>query len=650
MATPPLTAAWQLGSWQIFPSLNRLQNAHDERTLEPRVMTALVVLLQADGAVVSDEQLLKGVWDEQIVSDASLYKVIAQLRKALGDNEKPYRFIERVSGKGYRLLMSASACASGELTATNAPTDANDSLTVTHDERHPLPATTRRTASKPMLLSIWLAGLLAIALTVWHVLTLSGPWPVKNQNVAIDKRDTVTQRAALLREQKPDSVTQQDWDNYLQAKWLAAQRKPDAIAQAITLFQSVLSHAPTFSAAEVELCNAYHFHHLYNDWPLSKVMALCEPLLRHALQTDASSAAALASFGLLKHTQGDVVAAATFLDKSLALAPDAPMVLMWRANVYRESGATADALSLHERAAALDPLSGIIKRHYAFSLIGIGRVGEARKVFQEALLLEPDYSNRAIDELDMLPLTVRRASDFLRWAQRFPDRINETNHPAPAINVALIYLSLGQLHDAEHALAIAEKKHPRHQFTLLARAMWHSANGDESAAQQALQQRAALQPTNPIYAVIALMHSASENPTSAKQKFLQWFPEMASMTPNTLNDLLESGRGQLVLYWLLTQTIAERQPYIDTINQWINHNPHDDNLCLNLHLVLGQTTQANQLAVQMLQNDWLPSPNDDFYIAEHNPLWKSLDKTFFEQLNASRQRVKAAAKAAATKE
>jgi DNA-binding winged helix-turn-helix (wHTH) protein len=94
MGNDQAQSVWQLGPWQVIPARNRLQNEHTERTVEPRVMTALMVLIEAQGNVVSDEKLLAGVWAGQIVSDASLYKVIAELRKALGDSEKPYQFIE----------------------------------------------------------------------------------------------------------------------------------------------------------------------------------------------------------------------------------------------------------------------------------------------------------------------------------------------------------------------------------------------------------------------------------------------------------------------------------------------------------------------------------------------------------------------------
>ncbi len=648
------TQHWRIGPWRVFPDLNRLQNEQMERVLEPRVMAALTVLIDAKSAVVSDEQLLAGVWRGQIVSDASLYKVIAELRKALGDSDKPYQFIERVSGKGYRLLVMPEAITTPA--AVPAPIATEETST---PAQTPVLATTNENPARENLwqstdyddaikpgwslgtlreqlgqrrspLWLWAFVVIFVAVTLWQIL----PSPKKPPATPAT---TITANT-IDPERRPDTIQQKEWDSFLQARWLVAQRQADALHEAVTQLQRVIDRAPRFTAAEVELCHAYHFLHLYSDWSLNKVMALCEPLLRHALQSDDASAAALAIYGSLKLSQGDKNAAAAYLDKSLTLAPDNAIALMWRSNLYREQGEISKALPLIERAAQRDPLSGIIKRSYAFTLINSGQIGQARQVFQEALLLEPNYSNRAIDELDMLPLTVERAHSFLQWAEKFPDRVRDANGPGPAINLALVNLSIGRLHEADLALKIAEQKYAKHPFTLLARAMWHSANRDPGAAQEKLQARAALQPNNPVYAVVALIFSNEKKPQRIRAEFEQWFPAFANNASSTVQSYLNNGQGQLVMLWLLTQSDSERQLYADTINSWLDSQTVPDNLSLNLHLLLGQTEQANTLALKMLNDGWLPSPNDDFYVAEHHPLWKALDSKVFDLIRVNQRK------------
>ena len=55
---------------------------------------------ESDGAVVSAEQLLEGIWDEHVDPMSNIVSVtIARLRRKLGDPP----LIETVVGRGYRM-------------------------------------------------------------------------------------------------------------------------------------------------------------------------------------------------------------------------------------------------------------------------------------------------------------------------------------------------------------------------------------------------------------------------------------------------------------------------------------------------------------------------------------------------------------------
>ena len=63
-------------------------------------MAVLEVLLVAEGAVVSAEQLLETVWDEHADPFTNTVSVtVARLRKKLGEPE----IIDTVVGSGYRI-------------------------------------------------------------------------------------------------------------------------------------------------------------------------------------------------------------------------------------------------------------------------------------------------------------------------------------------------------------------------------------------------------------------------------------------------------------------------------------------------------------------------------------------------------------------
>ena len=61
------------------------------------------MLCEAGGDVVSQEQLIDGVWQGRALSENSVAVVIGQLRRALDDDAREPRLIETIPKRGYRL-------------------------------------------------------------------------------------------------------------------------------------------------------------------------------------------------------------------------------------------------------------------------------------------------------------------------------------------------------------------------------------------------------------------------------------------------------------------------------------------------------------------------------------------------------------------
>jgi DNA-binding response OmpR family regulator len=96
--------AFTLGAIEVRPSLREIcLNKHIE-VVEPRVMQVLVALAQADGTVVSRDQLIARCWDGRVVGDDAINRCIAKLRRLeVADPEGSFR-IETVRRVGHRLL------------------------------------------------------------------------------------------------------------------------------------------------------------------------------------------------------------------------------------------------------------------------------------------------------------------------------------------------------------------------------------------------------------------------------------------------------------------------------------------------------------------------------------------------------------------
>ncbi|RVU33548.1 hypothetical protein EOE67_16155 [Rheinheimera riviphila] len=618
---------------------------HSQQLLEPRVMTALVLLLQADGQTVTDQAMLEGVWPGLVVSDASLYKVVAQLRKALQDQQKPYQLIERVHSKGYRLLQPALRIqATTEQEATEQTvteqTPPKQTIPIQTEFPHPQPA-----AAKKAFPTLWSIGLIVLAGFGWWLWqTPTKPSPAANHPPQIAAAEQQPAKPPPAQLAPAAGFSNAQWQQYQQAKWLAQQPKAAAVQQAIALLTALLPTQQHYAPLLTDLCNSYHLLHIYSDWPLQKVLALCEPLLRQALQLQPGSAAALASFGALMLSQQNIPAATQYLDQALAIDAQDRNTLLWRAMLYRSQDQFPAAIDLLQQAIRLDPLSGLLKRHYAYSLIGNGMLSEARDQFHQSLLLDSDYSDRALDELEMLPLTATRAIAYLQWAERFPDRLQ---HPGRLVNLALVQLSLNQQVAAEKTLQQAAAQYPQHQFVLLAKAMLAQANGQPKQARQFLIERAKRRPDHKMFQLQALLLADDVDFQQLQPQVLQLLPDFAKDPLAATRQALAQKQQVLVLYWLLTVSEPERAQYQPLIAGFVAaqmaqgqaKETEADGLSLQLLCAVGLTDQANQLAIQLLQQDWLPSPHDNYYLAEQHPLWRQLDPAIFQQIQQQRQKV-----------
>src|ERR1700752_4743760 len=72
--------------------------------VEPKVYKVLEFLLSNPGRVVSKNELLDAVWSDAEVSESSLTRTVAVLRRLLGDDVHEQHFIATVATVGYRFV------------------------------------------------------------------------------------------------------------------------------------------------------------------------------------------------------------------------------------------------------------------------------------------------------------------------------------------------------------------------------------------------------------------------------------------------------------------------------------------------------------------------------------------------------------------
>ena len=76
-------------------------------TLEPKLLAVLRCLVSANGAIVSQHDLLQQAWGDTIVSPNTIQRCITQLRKLFNDDAKRQRVIQTHPKLGYSLVLSS---------------------------------------------------------------------------------------------------------------------------------------------------------------------------------------------------------------------------------------------------------------------------------------------------------------------------------------------------------------------------------------------------------------------------------------------------------------------------------------------------------------------------------------------------------------
>jgi DNA-binding winged helix-turn-helix (wHTH) protein len=107
-ATPGTT--FEFGRFQVL--LRQRQLAADGVPIElgTRAFDLLLVLLEADGSLVTKDELFSRVWPGIVVAEENLKVQISALRKALGEDRD---FIRTEFGRGYRFTVAIRSTLTG---------------------------------------------------------------------------------------------------------------------------------------------------------------------------------------------------------------------------------------------------------------------------------------------------------------------------------------------------------------------------------------------------------------------------------------------------------------------------------------------------------------------------------------------------------
>ena len=95
---------FEFGPFTLEGEERRLLKDGEPVTLTAKVFDLLLLLVESPGSLRSRNDLIDALWPDTVVEEHSLTSRISALRKALGDEDDPPRYIETVRGQGYRFV------------------------------------------------------------------------------------------------------------------------------------------------------------------------------------------------------------------------------------------------------------------------------------------------------------------------------------------------------------------------------------------------------------------------------------------------------------------------------------------------------------------------------------------------------------------
>jgi TolB-like protein/Tfp pilus assembly protein PilF len=108
------STVYHFGPFQLDSSGHLLLRDGKPVSLTPKAMDTLLVLVQSSGRVLQKEEILKKVWPDTFIEEATLAQNIFTLRKILGVDENGRPYIETIPRRGYRFVADVKKTGPGE--------------------------------------------------------------------------------------------------------------------------------------------------------------------------------------------------------------------------------------------------------------------------------------------------------------------------------------------------------------------------------------------------------------------------------------------------------------------------------------------------------------------------------------------------------
>ncbi len=97
---------YKFGDFELDPSRFELRKHHRVLKLERIPMDLLILLAEKEGSVATRQEIIERLWGKDVFVDTEhgINTAVRKIRQALRDDPEQPRFVQTVTGKGYRFV------------------------------------------------------------------------------------------------------------------------------------------------------------------------------------------------------------------------------------------------------------------------------------------------------------------------------------------------------------------------------------------------------------------------------------------------------------------------------------------------------------------------------------------------------------------
>ncbi|MBV1909333.1 MAG: winged helix-turn-helix domain-containing protein [Kangiellaceae bacterium] len=266
------------------------------------------------------------------------------------------------------------------------------------------------------------------------------------------------------------AISAQAYEWYLMGQYHWRQRNPKSLLKAETYFKHSLELAPDYADAHVGLAITYANLHHFANWSERKAIDKALPHIERALALEPGSPTALATKGMILTLKANYETGFSVVDSTLIQQAQQAFLLSleldnnatthhWYSSLLKRLGNESQVIQHMNQAVELNPLSASLKRSFSNYLRSIGKPDSAQRMYQRALILEPDHFSHVIDSTHIFRHTQQSIIALAEWQSTNAELFINCSSDEYCEQVALAYLNIGANQAANNVLARMGPKH-----------------------------------------------------------------------------------------------------------------------------------------------------------------------------------------------